>query len=257
MFHPAVNRACRVSRWHDHKFMGHRMISTPKNSDAHLPSTWTAGIAILFLAIGLEGATKPLLPEAPIQIAQIDLGDDIMIEEFDAPAATEDELIEPETLEPIEEMEIPPLPEIAQPLTPPEMVELTPLEPTVEKPPVAKPPDPKPRPVERRPSAAKSQPQSRSSGSSGPPNLFAGGGRGRFPKPLYPAAALRAGQQGTVHVEVMVEASGLPSSVTLKKSSGYTLLDGSALDTVRRKWRWPAGATRRPYIYPVIFEIPK
>jgi TonB family protein len=233
------------------------MITAPKNSDAHLASTWTAGIAILFLAIGLEGATKPLMPEVPITIAQIDIGDDIMIEEFDAPAPTTEETLEPEPLEPIEEVEIPPLPEISQPLTPPEMVELTPLEPIVEKPLVAeKRPDPKPRPVERRPSAAKSQPQSVSSGSAGPPKPFTGSGRGRFPKPLYPAAALRAGQQGTVQLEVFVGESGLPSSVSLKTSSGYTLLDGSALDTVRRRWRWPAGPARH-HILPIRFDIPK
>ena len=228
------------------------MITTPKNTDAHVASTWTAGIAVLFLGIGLQGATRALIQEVPIQMAQIDLGDEIMVEEFEAPAPTE-EALELEPLEQIEEVEIPPLPEIAAPLTPPEMVELTPLEPIVEKPPIAKKtPEPKPRPIERKqPSRPRTQ---ASPGGAGPPQLFSGGGSGRFPSPSYPASARSAHLQGSLRLLVNVEASGLPSVVNVSTSSGHSILDSAARDHVQRRWRWPSGGARR-YIVPIRFVL--
>ncbi|TAM48064.1 MAG: energy transducer TonB [Gammaproteobacteria bacterium] len=65
------------------------------------------------------------------------------------------------------------------------------------------------------------------------------------PKPPYPLAARRRGYEGRVLLSVLVRADGACGDVTLKQSSGHTLLDSSALDTVKR-WRFlPArrGAT--------------
>src|SRR4051794_38108614 len=103
------------------------MIAAPKDNNVHLASSWTVGLALLFLGLGLQGAMAPLVPDVTTEMAQIDIGDEVMVEEFNAPASTAEES-PPELEEPIEEVEIPPLPEIATPLTPPEMVELTPLE---------------------------------------------------------------------------------------------------------------------------------
>jgi protein TonB len=237
------------------------MVTTPKNTDAHLASAWTAGIAMLFLGIGLQGATESLVPALRTEVAQIDVGDEVMVEEFEAPAATEEQEVAEETEleEPVEEFEIPPLPEIAAPLTPPEMVELTELEQIVESPPTpVKPPEakpaPKPRPVARTapPSA---RPKS-TSGGSGPPQLFTGGGGrgGRFPSPYYPASARSAGLQGSLRLLVTVEPSGLPSAVNVSSSSGHSALDSAARDHVQRRWRWPSGEVRR-YIVPVKFVL--
>jgi len=57
------------------------------------------------------------------------------------------------------------------------------------------------------------------------------------PKPVYPSLARRRGQQGTVMLQVMVSENGRVEQVTLHKSSGFTLLDNAALDTVK-KWQF-------------------
>lgn len=55
------------------------------------------------------------------------------------------------------------------------------------------------------------------------------------PAPVYPPAARRAGQQGTVTLRVLVGRDGLPLKVEVDKSSGSSLLDDAARDTV---WGW-------------------
>lgn len=60
------------------------------------------------------------------------------------------------------------------------------------------------------------------------------------PKPEYPEAARRRGQQGSVLVTVWVSKTGLPTKVELAKSSGYSLLDRTALQTVM-KWKFHPG----------------
>ena len=57
------------------------------------------------------------------------------------------------------------------------------------------------------------------------------------PKPKYPSAARRAGQQGTVTLSFTVGTSGNVTSVRIAKSSGHPLLDNAALAAIRR-WRF-------------------
>jgi len=57
------------------------------------------------------------------------------------------------------------------------------------------------------------------------------------PKPFYPRAARRRGMQGMVVLEVEVNIDGLPEKVEIEMSSGFTLLDLAAVETVRR-WRF-------------------
>lgn len=59
----------------------------------------------------------------------------------------------------------------------------------------------------------------------------------RNPKPSYPGASRRLGEQGTVFLRVFVTAVGDPSRVELKTSSGYPRLDQSAQDAVQR-WKF-------------------
>lgn len=241
------------------------MITAPKSSAAGLLSAWSAGIALFCLGIGLNGATGSLLPQGVVSAHQAVGSDTVAVEMFQPPeasAAPDETPPEPETKE--EDIEIPPLPEITPPLTPPEMVEITPIEQIRETPPPKsvehkpEPPKPTPPPVAKR----KAPPSSTSSttgtgstgGSSGAPVLFQGGGGGRFPSPTYPASARATKQQGTVRLLVTVEASGIPSSVEVTASSGAASLDSAARDTISRRWRWPAGAVRK-FIIPIRFVI--
>lgn len=57
------------------------------------------------------------------------------------------------------------------------------------------------------------------------------------PPPVYPRAALRRKEQGTVMVAVLVDTDGLPLRVSLDRSSGHETLDSAALEAVR-KWKF-------------------
>lgn len=63
------------------------------------------------------------------------------------------------------------------------------------------------------------------------------GGRLKNPAPAYPYQAIRENQQGVVVLEIFVDQSGHPTSVEIAQSSGFPLLDQSALWTVRR-WKF-------------------
>lgn len=79
------------------------------------------------------------------------------------------------------------------------------------------------------------------------------------PRPNYPLAAQRRGDQGTVLLRVLVTAEGRAAGVSLEKSSGYASLDESALMAVR-SWRFVpakqgAQAVEAPYVVPVVFKL--
>jgi protein TonB len=61
------------------------------------------------------------------------------------------------------------------------------------------------------------------------------------PKPIYPPAARRRGETGTVFLRVHVSDAGRALAVEIKASSGSDSLDRSALDTVA-KWKFIAAS---------------
>ncbi len=132
---------------------------------------------------------------------------------------------EPEPPPDLESMIQPPMPD----LPPPEF-------PVQAPPPKPKPPPPKPRHVATPtapPSDAPPRPAPPAQ-QSGPKTVTdAQVGYLTRPSPIYPARSRRAGDQGTVTVRVLVDASGRPSQVVLQKSSGHPELDESALSALR------------------------
>jgi len=79
------------------------------------------------------------------------------------------------------------------------------------------------------------------------------------PKPPYPEIARRRGYEGTVRLEVEVSAGGGVEKVRVRKSSGYEVLDRSALETVR-DWRFiPARfggiPVKSTVIIPITFKL--
>jgi protein TonB len=79
------------------------------------------------------------------------------------------------------------------------------------------------------------------------------------PRPAYPLAARRRGDQGTVLIRVLVSADGIAASVGLEKTSGHPSLDEAALTAVK-SWRFvPARqggqAIESPYVVPVVFKL--
>lgn len=58
-------------------------------------------------------------------------------------------------------------------------------------------------------------------------------------EPVYPSAARRDGEEGTVRLKVLVDERGRPTDVQVARSSGFPRLDDAAVDAVRR-WRFQA-----------------
>ena len=77
------------------------------------------------------------------------------------------------------------------------------------------------------------------------------------PKPKYPPAARRAGQQGTVTLSFTIGSSGKVISARIAKSSGYILLDNAAISAIRG-WRFkPArNALGEPVSYSYTLHVP-
>jgi protein TonB len=75
------------------------------------------------------------------------------------------------------------------------------------------------------------------------------------PKPLYPLASRRYGEQGKVLLRVHVSAAGLAEKIEIKTGSGYPRLDQAATDAVSR-WRFvPARRGDQPVAARVLVPI--
>lgn len=73
--------------------------------------------------------------------------------------------------------------------------------------------------------------------------------------PQYPSASRRAGEQGTVLLELIVGPDGKPTEVNIARSSGYDLLDQAAVTAVR-KWRFSTtGSGYARLQLPVTFRL--
>lgn len=59
--------------------------------------------------------------------------------------------------------------------------------------------------------------------------------------PPYPSRARQLGQQGTVILLLLIGPNGRVLRGRVDRSSGYPLLDGSALHTVVQQWRFKPG----------------
>lgn len=146
-----------------------------------------------------------------------------------------------------------PLPEIArQPAARPRPARMRP-EPVVEPEPTrpapvadaAAEPVPRPGPVEERTAATDADPAAPDEpapGERAPPAAPIAEARYGVqglnnPKPPYPLAARRQGIEGRVLLAAHVRADGSCGDVKLKQSSGHSLLDRAALETVKR-WRF-------------------
>jgi protein TonB len=84
----------------------------------------------------------------------------------------------------------------------------------------------------------------------------------RYPltQPPYPMGAVRAEQEGAVEIEVYVLPNGRVGDARVVRSTGHALLDQSALDEAKRRWRlMPATRDGVPYAQwhrlRVVFEL--
>jgi len=77
-----------------------------------------------------------------------------------------------------------------------------------------------------------------------PANLLSTGVGGERPQPPYPKIALEQGEQGSVILSITADETGNIAAIEIKESSGYPILDRSALDFVKRHWIVPSGGAR-------------
>jgi TonB family protein len=79
------------------------------------------------------------------------------------------------------------------------------------------------------------------------------------PKPIYPPAAIKEGNEGTVLLLVEVLPNGRVGEIEVAKSSGYEMLDQSALTTVKRWLFIPAKKGGSPFTcwvkIPIVFKL--
>lgn len=134
-------------------------------------------------------------------------------------------------------------------LTAPPDAPASPAAPVVQVPPEQKPAPPPPPPEAPRaapaPPAPVTPPRSDAAHLSNPP-------------PVYPMAAQRRGDRGTVLLRLIVTAEGLAKNVEVEKSSGHRALDDAAVTAVRG-WRFvPARqggqAIEWPYTQSIVFK---
>jgi protein TonB len=109
-------------------------------------------------------------------------------------------------------------------------------------------------PVPQASSSEKSQTVMRSPSLSEGEIIFAQPRYGENPKPLYPHEAKKKGYEGEVLLRVEVLSNGRVGEIQVRRSSGYDVLDRSAIKTVKQ-WKFiPAQKGETPV--PVWVNIP-
>ena len=69
------------------------------------------------------------------------------------------------------------------------------------------------------------------------------GSSGSRPQPPYPKIALDQGEQGTVSLLLSADAAGNVTSAQVKNSSGFPILDRATADFIKRHWQLPSSAS--------------
>jgi protein TonB len=210
------------------------------NRDSNRNLAWVNSICILFLLIGIVGAKPASIssrqpPPLPEIIPTI-------IEPSPPPPTTTQEKQEQDTTEPDK-------PEI------PQVVVVTPDSPKINfsvptlgnlvvpnavaaAPPVA--PMKQVAPLQSRPAS-----------------IDTTGAGGERPAPPYPKIALEEHQEGSVMLSISVNEAGIIAAVEVKQSSGFSLLDRTALEYVKKHWIIPPVGGSRLYETTITFRIRK
>jgi periplasmic protein TonB len=244
-------------------------VAAPCPRETPMALVWMLGTALCFLSVGMAGVARPVVdvaahlsaappelpPEVPIiDLAAADLADTPDNEEPSAPeepAPAPDSPPEP-MLTAEDVVDVPPAPQIEPALRVPEPAPVK-----------AASPEPRPRPVEQprassRPATAPARPAAAPAAPAGsgraPATAAKGGGKGKFPKPPYPAFAKKQGLSGTVTISVRVGPDGSITSLSISGSSGSSQLDSYAASYLQSRWRWPAGEARS-FRVPVRFNL--
>ncbi len=191
------------------------------NRDANRKLAWTNSICCLFLLIGIFGAKKPVTTLKSVK--PIEEAIPVVIEPQAPPPQpaeqTPQENVEQDKTEAPQvvavTMESPAvnfsIPTIGNVLVPSAMAAAPPIAPL------------------KQVAAVQSLPTTITSTGQG----------GERPQPYYPPNALKLGMQGSVVLSIRVNEQGRIAAIEVKQSSGFRLLDKSALEWVKQHWIIP------------------
>jgi len=208
-------------------------------SDSCRTLAWVNSICFLFLVVGLVGLKAPKVIHKPL--TEMTEAVPVIFTPPEEPTKTEPEVKpdEPDKPQEIAE-ETPTVAPIVAVMDSPAVAFSVPVQGAVAvaqearmatpPPPVDRPPA---RPVQFNPHTA---------------------GEGYFADPQYPAVALRDHYEGTVIIEIAVDAAGTTTEAKVFKSSGFPVLDEAALEVVKKRWRFPPGQPRL-YHWPCTFKM--
>ena len=78
---------------------------------------------------------------------------------------------------------------------------------------------------------------------------------GERPSPPYPPLAKELHQEGVVTLRITVDDAGEVQAIKVGQSSGFPLLDHSAMDFVRVRWTFPSGRGARTYEVSINYKL--
>lgn len=212
------------------------------------------GLAVLFLAYGLQPAARA--PAPPVK--------EVLVELISPPRRIVEPVSPPSPRAEQPAPRTPPQRSAAAPATP--VAPAAPTAPAASALPSAQPAPPATPADDGDAAQADAKPQSAAPAApvahASPPPLVPprfDAGYLNNPKPAYPLAARRLGEEGTVLLHVQVSPQGHPARIEVKTSSGSERLDAAALSAVAR-WRFiPArqgeDAVTAWVLVPLVFKM--
>jgi TonB family protein len=215
-----------------------RFCLPPAQLDAEQKLAWVNSVCILFLSVGILGSKRGAISVQPLPpVEEVSAA---IVEPLPPPAQATQEEPDPEqtdqdrpdapqivvvTLDsPAINFAVPTIGNLAVPNTVAQAPPISPL---------------------KAPAPLRSQPAVIQSTGSG----------GERPQPPYPSIALEQGQQGSVTLQMTVDDAGLIAAIEVKESSGFPVLDRSALEFVKRRWIVPPGTGTRTYQATINYKL--
>ncbi|HEV2319534.1 MAG TPA: TonB family protein [Verrucomicrobiae bacterium] len=81
------------------------------------------------------------------------------------------------------------------------------------------------------------------------------GAGGKRPEPPYPQLAMQTGEQGTIVLLLLSDASGNVVSIDVKQSSGFPYLDHATVEFVKTRWHLPTDVATRLFQTSITFKL--